>query len=147
VGGAPAALEAGLRQSSERVRVAATRGLNHAALAGGPVGPILEKALHDPARDVRDAAVVGLGTVWAARPVGELGKLIQNETDADTRYAAAVALCRQASSSHGDPAVKLLDDLGKHKSLAVRLAARVARAFVTRPEQMGSFLLLLRHGG
>ncbi|HZS36065.1 MAG TPA: HEAT repeat domain-containing protein, partial [Polyangia bacterium] len=57
VGGAAAraALESALDDASERVRVAAVRGLQP---LGKEVADRLERALHDPSRDVRDAAVI-----------------------------------------------------------------------------------------
>ena len=143
LGPARMALESALGDSSERVRVAAVRGLQP---LGAQVVELLERALHDPARDVREAAVAGLGAAWSTLPAGDLTGRLRDETDADRRYAAALALARQADGPKGGAARKLLDEVANSGTPAARLTARVARAFIGRPSDMIPFLHLLRDG-
>jgi HEAT repeat protein len=106
----------------------------------------LGHALADPSRDVREAAVAGLGVVWAELPTPKLIEKLSDEADADTRYAAALALARQADGTRGSSALSALNDVADKGAPAARLTARVARAFVGRAEEMESFLHILRDG-
>jgi HEAT repeat protein len=147
VGGpiARTALEAALGDGSERVRAAAVRGLGH---RGKDAAERLEQALGDAALDVREAAVAALGGAWRERPLAELRARLTDETDADRRYAAALALAARADPPRGKgaEAAQLLDDVAAHGPPLARLAARVARAFAGRPEAMAAFLRTLRDG-
>jgi HEAT repeat protein len=139
-------LVAALRDGSERVRVAAARGLGHLAEGGGD--PLLS-ALDDASLDVREAAVASLGRLWSRSPAAELKARLYDETRADLRWAAAVALAWRAEplSGKGLDAVKLLDDASLQAPPLVQLAARVARAFAGRADAMATFLHMLREGG
>jgi HEAT repeat protein len=136
-----AALETALSDASERVRGAAVRGMT---ALGASASARLETALGDPARDVRDAAVVTLGAAWAEKPAAELARTLADETNADRRWAAAIALARQGETQPA--AVKTLDDTAKTGTPAAKLTARVARAFVGRAGELAGFLHLLRTG-
>jgi HEAT repeat protein len=136
-------LEAALSDSSERVRAAAARGLG---ALGPAAGDALEKALKDPARDVREAVVQSLGRVWSALPPSELAIRLKDETDADRRYAAALALVRQAETDKGAEARKVLEDVIKSGGPAARLAAKIGQAFIGHAGDMAAFLRLIRDG-
>jgi HEAT repeat protein len=136
-------LEAALSDGSERVRVAAVRGLRH---MGKDAAGMLTRALGDSSRDVREAAVAGLGVAWADLPTEQLVARIGDETDADVRYAAALALARQAEGPHGTAAQQALNRVAESGTPAARLTARVARAFVGRADAMVAFLHILRDG-
>ena len=101
-------LEAALADGSERVRVAAVRGLGR---MGKDAAGLLTRALGDSSRDVREAAVAGLGVAWADLPTEQLVARLGDETDADVRYAAALALARQADGPHGTAAQQALNDV------------------------------------
>jgi HEAT repeat protein len=136
-------LDAALSDGSERVRGAAVRGLMR---MGKEAAPLLMRALGDSSRDVRGEAVAGLGVVWADAPTDQLVARLGDEADADVRYAAALALARQADGPHGTAALQALNDVADHGGPAARLAARVARAFVGRADDMVGFLHMLRDG-
>ncbi|HEX4459084.1 MAG TPA: HEAT repeat domain-containing protein, partial [Polyangia bacterium] len=136
-------LESALGDGSERVRVAAVHGLTR---MGKDAAPQLTRALADPSRDVRAAAVAGLGVAWAELPTDQLVMRLEEEADADVRYAAALALARQADGPHGTAAQKALNDVADKGAPAARLSARVARAFVGRADDMVAFLHILRDG-
>jgi len=136
-------LEAALGDGSERVRVAAVRGL---ARIGKDAAGLLMRALGDSSRDVREAAVAGLGMAWADQPTDQLVARLGDETDADVRYAAALALARQADGPRGTAALHALNDVADKGTPAARLTARVARAFVGRADAMIAFLHILRDG-
>lgn len=136
-------LEAALSDGSERVRVAAVRGLGR---MGKDAAPLLSRALGDSSRDVREAAVAALGVAWADVPTEQLTSRLSEETDADVRYAAGLALARQADGPHGTAAQQALQRVADSGTPAARLTARVARAFVGRADAMVAFLHILRDG-
>ena len=148
VGGAVAraTLEAALLDGSERVRAAAARGLGR--VGEGAAEPLL-RALDDSSLDVREAAVTALGAVWSVRVAADLRVSLFDELHADLRWAAALALAGRAEPQKGSgiDALKLLDEAAAKAPPLVQLSARVARAFVGRPEAMAAFLHLLREGG
>jgi HEAT repeat protein len=148
VGGpvAKSTLEEAQRDGSERVRAAAARGLGWSS--DGAADPLL-RALSDASLDVRESTVAALGAVWSARPAAELKAALYDETHADLRWAAALALAGRAQPQKGSglDALKLLDESSTKAPPLVQLSARVARAFVGRPEAMAAFLHLLREGG
>ena len=92
------------------------------------------------------AARSGLGVAWADLPTEQLVARLGDETDADVRYAAALALARQAEGSHGTEAQQALNRVADSGAPAARLTARVARAFVGRADAMVAFLHILRDG-
>jgi HEAT repeat protein len=136
-------LATALGDGSERVRVAAVHGL---ARMGKDAADELAHALADPSRDVREAAVAGLGVAWADLPTQKLVEKLSDEADADTRYAAALALARQADGARGSAALSALNDVADKGTPAARLTARMARAFVGRADAMETFLHILRDG-
>jgi HEAT repeat protein len=138
---ARAALEGALSDGSERVRGAAVRGLG---ALGASAAQRLETALADPARDVRDAAVLALGAAWAERSADDLAGALRDETNADRRWAAAIALARQGQNAPA--AVKALDSVALAGTPVARLTARVGRAFVARAAELAAFMHLLRNG-
>jgi len=139
-------LEAALGDASEHVRVAAARGLGLLGNQEQQIGEMLARALHDSARDVREAAAAALGSVWSALPASELKLRLSDETDADRRFAAALALARQSDGARGEESKKVLDELANRGTPAVRLTARLARAFVGRADALVGFLRLVRDG-
>jgi HEAT repeat protein len=140
------ALEAALTDGSERVRAAALRGLGR---LGKDAAERLEEELGDGALDAREAAVAALGGAWRDKPLAELRARLTDETDADRRYAAALALAARADPPRGKgaEAAQLLDDVAAHGAPLASLAARIARAFAGRPDAMVAFLRTLRDGG
>jgi HEAT repeat protein len=147
VGGplAKSTLEAALKDGSERVRAAAARGLGRVE---GSAESLLQ-ALDDPSLDVREAATTALGEVWSSSNAAELKPRLFDETHADLRWAAALALAARAQPQKGAglDAVKLLDDASLKSPPLVQLSARIARAFAARADAMAAFLHLLREGG
>jgi HEAT repeat protein len=145
VGGpaARAVLEEALVDGSERIRVAAVRGLGR---LGKEAEAALTAALADPALDVREAAVVGLGAIWVAQPLGDLAERLSDETHADLRFAAALALARRIDPQRGADAGRILDEVREHGQPLARLAALVARSFGGRADAMARFLHVLREG-
>jgi HEAT repeat protein len=141
---ARAALERAAADASERARAAAARGLGG---LGASASELLERLLDDPAADVREAAVVGLGAAWSALPSTELKLRLSDEKSADRRAAAALALARQAATPTGAESQKVLDELAKTGTPAVRLTAQLGRAFVGRPDELAAFLRIVRTGG
>ncbi len=137
-------LEAALSDGSERVRVAAVRGLSAAWARMRPA--CSTRALGDSSRDVREAAVAGLGVAWADLPTEQLVARLGDETDADVRYAAALALARQSDGPQGTAAQQALNRVADSGTPAARLTARVAGAFVGRAAAMVAFLHILRDG-
>jgi HEAT repeat protein len=125
------------------VRAAAVRGLGR--LGAEAAAPLLA-AVRDPARVVREEAVAGLGAAWAERPVGELEARLRDETDADLRYAASLALARQAAGAKKEEAEHAIDAVLKSGGPAARLAAGVARPFLGRPDALAGFLRVIRDG-
>jgi hypothetical protein len=107
---------------------------------------LLLVAVRDPARGVREEAVEGLALKWTGGPSSDLAKRLRDERDADQRYAAAVALVRQAGELRGTEAQRILDETAQNGEPAARFAARIARSFLGRPEAMVAFLRLLRDG-
>ena len=154
VTGAPeatAALLAGvLHQQGESVRAAAAEALARIAQRDPKAaGPFLERAIGDPAQDVRAAAIRGLGTTWARqRRPAEVAEILENcETDSSRRLVAVEALVIQASRLDGGKpgedakqARSLLERLANSGPPLARLAAQVGRAFIgAKLEDMHAF--------
>ena len=96
-----------MQSRSEAVRAAAARALGRlAARAPERAGPLLEKAVRDPAYDVRSAALPALAVVWArtldARTLGRT--LVTADDDSTRRFVALealVALGQRTSATAG----------------------------------------------
>jgi HEAT repeat protein len=134
------ASERALGDAREEVRLAAVRGLP--SEGGVTCGDLLSRALKDPARDVRAAALIGLGRALAGHPVAELAHALKDETDADRRYAAALALCRRG----GAEVAHALDETARSGGDGAKLAATAARAFLGHPDELAGALETLRTG-
>jgi hypothetical protein len=136
-------LSEALAQRSESLRAAAARALGRlAAREPDRVAPALERAAHDPAYDVRDAALPGLALAWSRR-LGprELARMIStSDTDATRRFVALEALVTVAQG-HGAAgttadaaiAVQELDRVAQTGPALARLAARIGESFLDRP--------------
>jgi HEAT repeat protein len=136
--------EKALADPSEQIRAAAARGLGAAAAERARI----EGALKDPAADVRAAAVEALGRIAAADGVDELVTALQSaEADAELRWATAEALARKASAKTGGAAaVAALEKSAAAGPPGSRIAARVARGFVGRADEMHDFVVAYRRG-
>jgi HEAT repeat protein len=145
VGGAEArkVLEEGLGDAEERVRIASAHGLGK---LGADAAPALEGAIHDPVRGVRQAAAMSLGMAWQTRKLDELFAKLAVDDDADVRYAAALAIARRGGGNESADVASRLDTAAKNGTPAVKLAARMARAYVGHAEEMAEFLRVLRDG-
>jgi HEAT repeat protein len=129
-----------LSQRSESLRAAAARALGRlAARHPALVAPLLERAVHDPAYDVRDAALPGLAVAWSHRMTGsELGRMLAtSDTDGMRRFVALEALVAVAQG-RGAPAEKAaaraeLDRIAESGPALARLAARIGQSFVSAP--------------
>jgi HEAT repeat protein len=154
-----------LRQRGESVRAAAAEAVARIAQRDPKAAtPLLEKALTDPAHDVRSAAIRGLGAVWAAEraPSEIAGVLAASEADSVRRLVALEALYLQATNlpeakkdvaKDGKPSARakeakgLLERLSQSGPPLARLAAQVGRVFLTgRRDDMHAFLEKL-YGG
>jgi HEAT repeat protein len=136
-------LSEALAQRSESLRAAAARALGRlAAREPDRVAPALERAAHDPAYDVRDAALPGLALAWSRR-LGprELARMVStSDTDATRRFVALEALVTVAQG-HGAAgptadaaiAVQELDRVAQTGPALARLAARIGESFLDRP--------------
>jgi HEAT repeat protein/type II secretory pathway predicted ATPase ExeA len=157
-----ALLSSVLRQRGESVRTAAAEATSRIAQRDPKAAtPLLEKALTDPAHDVRAAAIRGLGAVWATgRPPAEMAHILESsEADSVRRLVALEALVQQASQvsgakkSGGKPSAKakeakaLLEKIALGGPPLARLAAQVGRVFLDgRLDDMHAFLEKL-YGG
>jgi HEAT repeat protein len=144
-------LAATLRQTGETVRAAAAEALGRIAERDPDRATgILEKALLDPAHDVRMAAIRGLGGVWARRrsPAENAVVLETSETDSSRRLVALEALVLQAQlGPNKEPASKALERIASGGPPLARLVAQVGRAFLdAKPGQMHAFLEKLLGG-
>ncbi len=151
-----------LRQRGESVRSAAAEAAARIAQRDPKAAtPLLERALSDPAHDVRAAAIRGLGAVWAAeRSPAEIAHILESsEADSVRRMVALEGLVEQASQvadakkDGGKPSAKakeakaLLEKIALGGPPLARLAAQVGRVFQgARLEQMHAFLEKL-YGG
>ena len=106
IGELPDAGDAGIRllgealvQRSEALRAAAAQALGRQAeREAARVAPYLERAVRDPAYDVRSAALPGLALAWSHRQnAAELGRLlVASDTDSVRRFVAMEALVARA---------------------------------------------------
>jgi HEAT repeat protein len=145
-------LEEILRERGEAVRAAAAESLGRIAERNpGRAAFLLERALADPAHDVRMSAVRGLGRVWARlRAPGDLAAVLErSETDSARRLVALEALVAQADATGPtrDAAAQALDKLALSGPPLARLATQVGRNFIgARPGEMHAFLEKLLGG-
>jgi hypothetical protein len=126
---------------SESLRTAATRALGRlAARAPARVAPVLERAVRDPAYDVRSAALPALATVWSrqldARTLGHM--LLTSDADSTRRFVALEALVVLAQRTDAPVAERAaagheLDRTAESGPALARLAAQIGRSFVDAP--------------
>jgi HEAT repeat protein len=130
-----------MHSRSEAVRAAAARALGRlAARAPERAGPLLEKAVRDPAYDVRSAALPALAIVWArqldARTLGRT--LLAADADSTRRFVALEALVALGQRTSATPAERSAAraELGRIADAGpalARLAAQIGRSFVDAP--------------
>ncbi len=155
IGELPDAGEGGVRlladalgQRSEALRAAAARALGRMA-ARDPervAGP-LEKAVRDPAYDVRSAALPGLALAWSRRyKPSELGHVLAtSDTDSTRRFVALEALVATGQRTD-DPKARAaarqeLERVAENGPALARLAARIGRSFADAPPgEMHAFI-------
>jgi HEAT repeat protein len=129
------------RSRSEAVRAAAARALGRqAARAPQRVGPLLEKAVRDPAYDVRSAALPALAVVWSrqmdARTLAQA--LMGADADSTRRFVALealVALGQRPSATAAERAAARseLARVADTGPALARLAAQIGRSFADAP--------------
>jgi HEAT repeat protein len=138
-------LEEVLGQRSEAMRAAAAEALARIGeRAPDRAASLLERAISDPASDVRSAAVRGLGAVWArTRPPAQLGQVLAgSETDSARRLVALEALVVATGlPDRKGEADRVLAQVAESGPPLGRLCAQVARAFGgASPAEMHAFL-------
>ncbi|HEY6478060.1 MAG TPA: HEAT repeat domain-containing protein, partial [Polyangia bacterium] len=126
---------------SESLRTAAVRAFGRlAARAPARVAPVLERAVRDPAYDVRSAAQPALAAVWSqqmdARTLGHA--LTTSDADSVRRFVALEALvdlAQRAAAPAGERAAarRELDLAAESGPALARLAAQIGRSFVDAP--------------
>jgi HEAT repeat protein len=134
-------LSEAMQSRSEAVRAAAARALGRlAARHPDRSGPLLEKAVRDPAFDVRSAALPALAIVWShqqdARSLGRT--LVASDADSTRRFVALealVALGQQPSAGAAErtAARAELSKIADTGPALARLAAQIGRSFADRP--------------
>jgi HEAT repeat protein len=140
-----------LEQRGESVRAAAAEALGRIS-KGDPdrTRPLLEKALRDPAYDVRTQAIRGLGAIWAKqKPTEEIAATLErSEMDSSRRFVALEALVIQAREGATEKTARAaLERVAGSGPPLARLAAQVGRAFLhTDPSAMHQFLEKLLGG-
>lgn len=143
--GATATLERLLTSQSERQRRAAVVALARVAARNPSLArPILERALDDPAHDVRAAAAQGLAVAWAGErtPEAIAAILEQSEADSRRRLVALESLVQQSRNPEHQPTVrKELERIAESGPPLARLAARVGLAFLqANPDALATFI-------
>jgi hypothetical protein len=126
---------------SESLRTAATRALGRlASRAPARVAPALERAVRDPAYDVRSAALPALAAVWSQQmDAHALGRaLVTSDADSVRRFVALEALVNLAQRQSAPPAARdaarrELDVVAESGPALARLAAQIGRSFVDAP--------------
>jgi HEAT repeat protein len=126
---------------SESLRTAAARAFGRLApRAPGRVAPVLERAVRDPAYDVRSAALPALAAVWSqqmdARALGHV--LVTSDADSVRRFVALEALVDLAQRAAAPAAARAaarneLDAAAESGPALARLAAQIGRSFVDAP--------------
>jgi HEAT repeat protein len=125
-----------LGQRSESLRTAAARALGRLAEHEPDNAlPYLERAVHDPSYDVRNAAIPGLALAWSRKQSADQlgGTLVGAEADSTRRFAALEALVRKAQGDEKAQARKILDQTADAGPPLARLAAQIGRSFLNAP--------------
>ncbi|HVZ87120.1 MAG TPA: hypothetical protein VHG72_09125, partial [Polyangia bacterium] len=148
VGELPDPGDAGLRlldeaigSRSESIRTAATRAYGQlAARLPAQVAAPLDRAVRDPAYDVRSAARPALAVVWSQQMnARELGRaLVTSDADSTRRFVALEALVALAQRSSAPAAERAaarheLDHAAESAPALARLAAEIGRSFIDAP--------------
>ncbi|HXJ23347.1 MAG TPA: HEAT repeat domain-containing protein [Polyangia bacterium] len=136
-----ALLAEAMQSRSEAVRAAAARALGRlASHLPERAGALLEKAVRDPAYDVRSAALPALAIVWShqqdARSLGRV--LVGSDADSTRRFVALealVALGQRASATAAERSTARaeLNRIADDGPALARLAAQIGRSFADRP--------------
>ena len=138
-----------LSQRSEALRMAAALAMGRQAeREAARVAPYLERAVRDPAYDVRSAALPGLALAWSHRQnAAELGHLlVASDTDSVRRFVALEALVARAQRKTAPAPERAaaraeLDRIADSGPALARLAARIGRSFIDAPPaQMHAFI-------
>jgi HEAT repeat protein len=126
---------------SESLRTAAARALGRLAeREPAPVGPYLERAVRDPAYDVRSAALPALALVWSrqidAHTLGRI--LVTADIDSIRRFVALealVAIVQRGAAPVAERAAarRELDRVSESGPALARLAAQIGRSFLDAP--------------
>ncbi len=134
-------LDEAMGSRSESLRTAAARAFGRlAARAPDRVAPVLERAVRDPAYDVRSAALPALAAVWSqqidARALGHA--LVTSDADSTRRFVALEALVALAQRPAAPAAERLaarreLDRAAESGPALARLAAQIGRSFIDAP--------------
>lgn len=134
-----------LSQRSESIRAAAATALGRLAeRSPGAAIPELERALHDPAYDVANAAVPGLALAWSQRLTSEAlaDIMVASEADSARRFVALEALLWRSQKTGAPTPAQQAQRRGATIALArvadsgpplARFAAQLGRAFATTP--------------
>lgn len=136
-----ALLSEAMHARSEAVRAAGARALGRLATRNPQrVGPLLERAVRDPAYDVRSAALPALAVVWSrqmdARALAQA--LIGSDADSTRRFVALealVALGQRPSASAAERAAARaqLARIADGGPALARLAGQIGRSFEDAP--------------
>ena len=134
-------LEEAIGSRSESIRTAAARAYGQlAARVPDRVAAPLDRAVRDPAYDVRSAARPALAVVWSqqmnARDLGRT--LVTSDADSTRRFVALEALVALAQRPSAPPAERAaarreLDRAAESAPALARLAAEIGRSFVDAP--------------
>ena len=134
-------LDEAMASRSESLRTAAARAFGRlAARAPARVAPALERAVRDPAYDVRSAALPALAAVWSqqmdARALGHA--LVTADADSVRRFVALEALVDLAQRAAAPAAERAaarheLERVADSGPALSRLAAQIGRSFVDAP--------------
>jgi HEAT repeat protein len=126
---------------SESLRTAAAQAFGR--LAGrdpGRVAPVLERAVRDPAYDVRSAALPALALVWSRQlDPHALGRaLLTADGDSTRRFVAlealvAIAQRTAAPAAERTAARREIDRVADAGPALARLAAQIGRSFIDAP--------------
>ncbi len=126
---------------SESLRTAAARAFGRLAeREPARVAPVLERAVRDPAYDVRSAALPALALVWSrqidAHALGHT--LVSSDGDSTRRFVALEALVAIAQRSAAPAAERAaarreIDRVSESGPALARLAAQIGRSFIDAP--------------
>ncbi len=148
VGELPDPGEAGFRllgeamgSRSESLRTAAARAFGRLAEREPTrVAPVLERAVRDPAYDVRSAALPALALVWSRQiDAHTLGRaLVMADGDSTRRFVALEALVATAQRAAAPAAERAaarreIDRISESGPALARLAAQIGRSFIDAP--------------